>query len=337
MHYLITGHTGFKGSWLSLMLMSLGHEVSGISLNPEQGSLFEKAKIAPLFSSDLRIDIRNSVELKTQLQKIKPDFVFHLAAQPLVRHSYKHPVETFETNVVGTFNLLNAVHETESVRAQLIVTTDKVYKNVGQLSGYVESDILGGSDPYSSSKAAADQLTQEWARTVSKIPIGVARAGNVIGGGDVCEDRLIPDLVRAATTGKQIEIRNPASIRPWQHVLDCLAGYLKLSDQLLRGDGAGVWNFSSDSRDSRTVQEVVNRFAKSWGTQFIQTEPPVKQPHEAGILLLNSEKSNQFLNWNNKYDFNESVDLVVDWEKRFANNADPLVLTNEQIAKFFTK
>jgi CDP-glucose 4,6-dehydratase len=222
MHYLLTGHTGFKGTWLSLLLSSAGHEVSGISLNPVEGSLFSRVRPRDLLNADVRLDIRDAAAVHEQIARIAPDVVIHLAAQPLVRESYRDPRGTFDTNVWGTINVLEATRRTESVQATLIVTTDKVYRNDGRSTGYVESDPLGGHDPYSASKAMADLATQSWRASYPGTPIAIARAGNVIGGGDVSPDRLMPDLIAAFATGTPARIRNPRAIRPWQHVLDCL-------------------------------------------------------------------------------------------------------------------
>ena len=197
MHFLITGHTGFKGAWLNLILHQRGHLVSGISLQPEPGSLFERANIGKFLENDIHCDIRHLTNLTSHFERIKPDVVIHLAAQPLVRESYKNPIETFETNVIGTVNVLKASQQVKQLRAQLIVTTDKVYKNTSKPSGYVETETLGGQDPYSASKAMADIATQSWISSFENAPTAIARAGNVLGGGDVCADRLIPDLINS--------------------------------------------------------------------------------------------------------------------------------------------
>ncbi|MFZ4497882.1 MAG: CDP-glucose 4,6-dehydratase, partial [Candidatus Nanopelagicales bacterium] len=230
MHYLVTGHTGFKGAWMTMWLTSQGHQVSGLALDPEPGALFETAKLHPLLAHDIRADIRDSANVMDALRVTAPDVVIHLAAQPLVRESYLNPRWTFETNVMGTMNVLEAVQQTPSVKTQLIITTDKVYRNVNQVAGYVEPDPLGGDDPYSASKAMADLLTHSWVTSFGGPPTAVARAGNVIGGGDVCKDRLIPDVIAALASGKAPVLRYPNAVRPWQHVLDCINGYLMLVD-----------------------------------------------------------------------------------------------------------
>jgi len=261
MHYLITGHTGFKGSWLALWLNSLGHEVSGISLDPIPNSLFDRANVSESLQNDFRIDIRNSDEVMSALSQVNPDVVFHMAAQPLVRESYADPRYTFETNAMGTLSLLEAVSNTPSVKAHVVVTTDKVYRNINQVAGYVESDPLGGHDPYSSSKAMADLLTQSWISSFPGTPTTIVRAGNVIGGGDVSKDRLMPDLISAYLNNKVPTLRYPNSVRPWQHVLDCLNGYLMISESLLSGKEHPMMNIGPDKESFVTVAKVAELVA----------------------------------------------------------------------------
>ncbi len=249
MHYLITGHTGFKGPWLVLLLLSRGHQVSGLALNPDDGSLFQRAGLTEHLVSDFRVDIRDAEATAAAVKAAAPDVVVHMAAQSLVRESYRNPRYTYETNAIGTLNVLEAVGATPSVRAHVVITTDKVYRNVDQEAGYVETDPLGGDDPYSASKAMADLLAQSWIRSFPGVPTAIARGGNVIGGGDVSHDRLLPDLVAAYADGRAPQLRFPRAVRPWQHVLDCLNGYLVLADALLTGSGLGQWNFGP-GRDS---------------------------------------------------------------------------------------
>jgi CDP-glucose 4,6-dehydratase len=316
MHYLITGHTGFKGSWLAVMLQMQGHTVSGISLDPLQKSLFNQAKLSNLFQNDLRIDIRNSAELSSAVKKIDPEVIIHLAAQPLVRESYRDPVGTFETNVLGTLNLLEATRGLTGLRATLVITTDKVYKNHNHLRGYVETDELGGDDPYSSSKAAADIATQSWVKSFATTPVAIARAGNVIGGGDWATNRIIPDLVNAYSSNQIPTLRYPYAIRPWQHVLDCLNGYMRLVDFMMRDGISGEWNFGPDLGDKHEVLDLVKVFAKAWGVQesdSVWTIEEAEQPHEAGYLLLDSSKSRNTLGWSDKLNFQETVDLTSAW------------------------
>jgi CDP-glucose 4,6-dehydratase len=335
MHYLITGHTGFKGSWLSLMLQMQGHTVSGISLEPVEKSLFEQARLTNIFEHDLRIDIRNSEELKKAVKKISPEVIVHLAAQPLVRESYKDPVGTFETNVLGTLNLLEATRDLKSLKAALIITTDKVYKNYNLLRGYVETDELGGDDPYSASKAAADIATQSWIRSFGTTPITIARAGNVIGGGDWASDRIIPDLVHAYSTNQVPTLRYPNAIRPWQHVLDCLNGYRLLIDSMIKNGTMGAWNFGPSSLQKYTVGQLVSIFSENWGVSGEKWSLKTSdQPHEAGCLLLDSRKSQTALDWKEKLNFETGIVWTVDWFKSdFESNA--YEITYRQIQNFF--
>jgi CDP-glucose 4,6-dehydratase len=316
MHYLITGHTGFKGSWLALMLQMQGHAVSGISLDPQQISLFNQANLKDLFENDFRLDIRNSQELQEAIRKIDPDVIVHLAAQPLVRESYRDPVGTFETNVLGTLNVLEATKGLFNLKATLIITTDKVYKNHNHLRGYVETDELGGDDPYSASKAAADIATQSWVKSFATTPVAIARAGNVIGGGDWATDRIIPDLVNAYSSNQIPTLRYPHAIRPWQHVLDCLNGYLFLIDKMLADGTRGEWNFGPKLEEKHEVRDLVKTFARAWGVQGIDTAWIVQedeQLHEAGYLLLDSSKARQSLGWSDKLNFQETVEMTCSW------------------------
>jgi CDP-glucose 4,6-dehydratase len=334
MHYLITGHTGFKGSWLVLMLNQLGHEVSGIALDPVKNSLFKTAKISKKMSFDERCDIRDVTRLNKKIQKISPDVVIHLAAQPLVRKSYSDPRETIETNAIGTFNVLDAVSKTLSVKANLIITTDKVYKNVNQKKGYLESDHLGGDDPYSASKAMADIVTQSFVKSFPGIPTAIARAGNVIGGGDVSADRLIPDLINGFIQKKPALIRYPSAVRPWQHVLDCLNGYLTLVDKMLNNKMAGEWNFGPDERSFKDVKTVADYLKNRWGHDASWITDEKENPHEAELLALDATKAETQLNWHNKLSFEETLDWTLDWHKAVTAGANPLEQIQDQINKF---
>ena len=335
MHYLITGHTGFKGAWLAMWLEGQGHQVSGLSLDPIPGALFEQANVSSLMTHDIRGDIRDLDVVKNALQATKPDVVFHLAAQPLVRESYQDPRGTIETNVIGTMNLLSAVAETPSVKAHIVITTDKVYKNIDQIWGYKEIDPLGGDDPYSASKAMADILTQSWIKSFGGPPTAIARAGNVIGGGDVSKDRLFPDLLNAYLSGEAPVLRYPEAVRPWQHVLDCLNGYLKLSDALLSGNGQGEWNFGPETSSfvnvgdvATYVREIVGESAPNWTT----TGEP--QPHEANLLSLDARKAELELNWHNKLSFKESLKWTVDWQVAVNNGTAATDTCKSQIEAF---
>ena len=334
MHFLITGHTGFKGAWLSLILQQRGHLVSGISLEPEVGSLFEQAGIENFLQNDIRCDIRESVKLSSHFKQINPDVVIHLAAQALVRESYKNPRDTFEVNAIGTLNVLNASQQIIDLRAQLIITTDKVYKNIGKTSGYVETEALGGQDPYSASKAMADIATQSWLSSFENPTTAIARAGNVIGGGDVCADRLIPDLINSYSTGLTPKLRAPNSVRPWQHVLDCLNGYLTLVDALIDNRTDGAWNFGPDENQSKTVADVVEIAGGVWGVEKSWENDLGNHPHEASLLMLNSKKARTELGWSDKLSFEESVKWTIDWYKNVHNGNDPLEETLKNIKSF---
>ena len=334
MHYLLTGHTGFKGTWLALLLSTRGHKVSGISLDPIEDALFTQIDFATLFANDVRVDIRDEKSLGRYFIEIEPDVVIHLAAQPLVRESYRDPITTYDTNILGTLNVLKATAKTNSIKAQLIVTTDKVYENKNRLDGYVESEALGGHDPYSTSKVVADLLTQAWVRNFKSCPTAIARAGNVIGGGDVSPDRLIPDLINSYTNGTAPLLRYPKSVRPWQHVLDCINGYLKLVDALLLGKGSGAWNFGPNKSEIKTVAEVSELVGKIWGVQnnWILDERP--KPVEAGLLLLNSNKARENLFWADRLDFLDSVNWTTNWYKDVTLGIPPAEVTINQILKF---
>jgi CDP-glucose 4,6-dehydratase len=334
MHYLITGHTGFKGSWLTLMLLERGHTVSGLALDPVPGCLFERARLSELVEDDLRVDIRDAEATAEAMQAVSPDVVIHLAAQPLVRESYRAPRPTFETNVMGTLNVIEAVHNADSVKAHLVITTDKVYRNVNQEAGYVEGDALGSGDPYSTSKAMADLLVQSWVRSFPGVPTAIARAGNVIGGGDVCEDRLLPDLLRSFAAGEEPRLRYPQAVRPWQHVLDCLNGYLMLADALLQGTGAGEWNIGPDRDSFVTVAQLADRVATLFDRGAKWTTDPGEHPHEAGLLALDAAKAQKELGWHNRLSFDQSVEWTVAWELETRAGRDAREATLSQIAAF---
>jgi CDP-glucose 4,6-dehydratase len=336
MRYLITGHTGFKGSWLSLMLHLQGHEVSGFSLDPLSKSLFQEAGLQDIFSHDVRGDIRDKDVLSNAVKEIDPEIVIHLAAQPLVRESYRNPVGTYETNVIGTLNLLEATKHVSDLKATLVVTTDKVYKNRNHLRGYVESDELGGDDPYSSSKAAADIATQSWVKSFNSAPVAIARAGNVIGGGDWAMDRIIPDLVNAYSLCELPKLRYPQAIRPWQHVLDCLNGYLTLIDKMLTDGLTGEWNFGPSIEEKHDVLDLVQTFAKAWGIidwENAWIKELSEQPHEAGYLLLDSNKATSILGWKDKLSFSDSISLTVNWYQQQLES-NPRDVTINQIKRY---
>jgi len=320
------------------MLHDQGHEVSGIALDPESGALFSTAGIADLIQHDVRQDIRDFEALRTAMASIEPDVVIHMAAQPLVRASYAMPRETVETNVVGTMNVMEAVCAVDSVRAQVIVTTDKVYRNVGQSAGYVESDALGGHDPYSASKAAADLIAQSWVTSFDLPPTAIVRAGNVIGGGDVSVDRLLPDLLRSFAVGTPAVIRYPNAVRPWQHVLDCLSGYLEVVDALLAGSGHGEWNFGPGEQGFVSVGEVADLAAADWseltGRPATWTSGSGDQPYESQILALDAAKAERELGWSNHLPVPEAVEWTVRWHAAVSAGKKSRDATLEQIRDF---
>ena len=336
MHYLITGHTGFKGTWVSSLLMAQGHEVSGISLDPEPESLFNHANIKDKLKFDFRVDIRNMDAFKSSVQQIQPEIVIHLAAQPLVRRSYAEPELTFETNFSGTLNVLSAITSLESLKACLIITTDKVYRDTNSKVAYVETDALGGSDPYSASKSADDILTQSWMKSFATPPIAIARAGNVIGGGDWSIDRLVPDAVNAILSGSDLVLRNPDAIRPWQHVLDCLNGYLLLVDSMLSQETELTWNFGPLPESIRTVKDVGESLIRNWGptNSKVRVETDKSQLMESNFLLLDSSKSREKLGWTDILDFEETMRWTTSWYKSHSEGISAESLVSEQVSKF---
>ena len=333
MHYLITGHTGFKGAWLSLMLKTLGNQVSGISLAPESNSIFELSNLSEIFDQNLYQDIRSL--RSSDLPRMNVDVVIHLAAQPLVKASYKSPIDTFQTNVIGTLNVLEVTKDL-TPKATLIITTDKVYKNSEKTSGYGESDPLGGSDPYSASKAAADIATQSWRSSYGVTPISIARAGNVIGGGDFAENRLIPDLINSFIEDKAPIIRYPQSIRPWQHVLDCLNGYLSLVDKQLNDGVNGEWNFSPPATPPHSVSEVASEAAKLWGSNKQWQQDAGEHIAETETLVLDSTKARKELAWSEKLDFQESLSWTVDFYKRVSKGEAQRTVLQDQVNQFLS-
>jgi CDP-glucose 4,6-dehydratase len=330
-HYLITGHTGFKGSWLAMLLKLAGHTVSGISLAPEKSSIFNKSNLQEIFEYHLIQDIRNLTS--TKLPKINFDVVVHLAAQPLVKASYEIPLKTFETNVIGTLNVLELTKEIKP-KATLIITTDKVYKNTSKQTGYIESDPLGGIDPYSASKAAADIATQSWRESFGDHPIAVARAGNVIGGGDIADNRLLPDLINSFIRKDIPKLRFPDAIRPWQHVLDCLNGYLTLINKQLTEGVAGEWNFSPPVSPSHTVAEVADLSADLWGCDQKWMLDSTDHKIETSTLVLDSSKARSELNWSEKLSFEEGIAWTIDFYKVVHNGMNQRKVLENQINKY---
>jgi len=306
MHFFVTGHTGFKGAWLISLLKAKGHKVSGYSLPPAAGGLFAEASMKDDLENHTIGDVRDLALLRLSLNRAMPDVVIHLAAQPLVRRSYEDPMDTYSTNVQGTLNLLQVVTELNYSLVTLVITTDKVYRDSGELH-YSEGDPLGGHDAYSASKAMADILTQSWAATHPELKLHVARAGNVIGAFDVSTDRLIPDVNRALVLREPIRVRNPESVRPWQHVLDCLNGYLEFIDASFRGAELPIaLNFGPESSETRSVSEVL-RVAKNFeATLKVQTVTQ-RGLKETSMLTLDSSEARRILGWKDKIKFEEAV------------------------------
>jgi len=344
---LITGHTGFKGSWLSLLLHKLGAEVYGYALEPPTNpSLFKEAKISNLITSHIG-DIRDYKNLLRVLQLVKPEIIIHMAAQPLVRESYKNPMETYNINVMGTVNLLEAVRHTSGVKAVVNVTTDKCYENKEWHWGYRENEPMGGYDPYSNSKGCSELITASFRNSFFNpsvysqhgVSLASARAGNVIGGGDWAEDRLIPDFIRAISKGEKVRIRSPYAIRPWQHVLEPLSGYLTLAAKLFSegpsyGDG---WNFGPDDKDAKNVEWITNTICSMWGdgaSYEVDTNP---QPHEANYLKLDCSKAKAELEWFPIWDIKTTLKSIVDWNKAFISGKDIKTVTESQIEAYFNR
>ena len=318
----LTGHTGFKGSWLGLMLEQLGAQVHGYALQALPDC--DLASV-PRYERSVHGDVRDQSALRTAMQDARPSVVLHLAAQPLVRRSYADPRETMETNVIGTMNVLEAVREMESVRAVVVVTTDKCYHNREWDWGYRESEALGGRDPYSASKACTELVTAAWRSSFfgdegvdsRATQVASARAGNVIGGGDVSEDRLVPDVIRSLTRGETIVLRNPLAVRPWQHVLEPLHGYLRLAEALCGEQGAtfaDAFNFGPTDADCRPVGEVVDLLCERWGTGHCEHDQSV-QPHEAHLLKLDSSRARNRLGWKTRWSLANAIDEIVVWEQ----------------------
>lgn len=332
---LLTGHTGFKGSWLSLWLNQLGATVSGVALEPETSPNHWDA--LKLDMEDCRQDIRDRNGLASALARAEPEIVFHLAAQALVRRSYRQPVETWAANLLGTVNLLDACVKTPSVRAVVIVTTDKCYANQGWHWGYREIDVLGGHDPYSASKAAVELATASFRSSYGDsdgIPlIASVRAGNVVGGGDWSEDRLIPDLVRAVASERSLEVRNPGATRPWQHVLEPLSGYLALGVKLLRErrEFADAWNFGPGEDGSLTVADVLTQLKSVWPNASWHSTVQ-QQPHEAAVLRLDSSKAHAALGWKPVWSVSQGLRYTAQWYKRYLE--DGSVLSRQQLSTY---
>jgi len=322
----ITGHSGFKGSWLAKTLDMFGAKVFGYSLKPDLE--FNHFDLIEFNKNGVFSDLSNFDKLSLSIKNFKPEIVFHLAAQPLVIQSYLNPIGTYKTNVIGTLNLLEAMKDVDSIKSAVIITTDKVYKNLEKETFYKETDVLGGFDMYSSSKACCEILTESFRNSFFNIDsygknhnllISTARAGNVIGGGDWAKNRLIPDLVNSAVNGKTVEIRNPSSVRPWQHVLDCISGYLLLGATLYNSKikNSGSWNFSPNKDEIFDVETISNLSKDSWIDIDYKVLNTDKKFHEANLLMLDNKKAQNELGWKPKWDTKYSVLKTIEWYKNF--------------------
>lgn len=325
---LITGHTGFKGSWLSIWLHELGAEVVGVALDPSSDrDNFVLSGIGNKIKVDIRADIRNKEQIQAIFNQYQPEIVFHLAAQPLVRLSYEIPVETYETNVMGTINILEAIRNTNSVKVGIMITTDKCYENKEQIWGYRENEPMGGYDPYSSSKGAAEIAISSWRRSffnpeeyvIHGKSIASVRAGNVIGGGDWALDRIVPDCIRALEAGKPINIRSPKAIRPWQHVLEPLNGYMLLAQKIWNEPTKYCegWNFGPHIESISTVWEVAKNIVKEYGKGDLRDLSNADALHEAKLLMLDISKAKFLLGWEPRMNIGQCISLVVDWYKKY--------------------
>jgi CDP-glucose 4,6-dehydratase len=340
----LTGHTGFKGSWLSLWLQHLGADVTGYALCPPSSpSLYEVANVGAGMQSHIA-DIRDLATLQQTMQAAHPDIVIHMAAQPLVRYSYQNPVETYATNVMGTVHLLEAVRHTPSVKAVVNITTDKCYENREWAWGYRENEPMGGYDPYSNSKGCAELVSAAYRSSFFNpgtyaehgVAIATVRAGNVIGGGDWAEDRLIPDIVRAFEANQPVHIRNPHAIRPWQHVLEPLRGYLSLAEKLYEQgpDFAEAWNFGPNDEDAKPVAWIVEQMAQIWGEGTTWQIDAGQHPHEASYLKLDISKARSRLNWHPVLNLKQALELITDWSQAHRASANMHQKTLTQIQTY---
>ena len=340
----LTGHTGFKGAWLSIWLDSLGAKVTGYALKPPTNpSLFDLARLDRRIKSNIA-DVRDAARLKKAMLAARPEIVIHMAAQPLVRESYRIPAETYETNVMGVVNVLEAIRACPSVKAAVNVTTDKCYENKEHARAFREEEPMGGYDPYSSSKACSELVTATYRNSFFNpadfkkhgVALASARAGNVIGGGDWAADRLIPDMIRAALKGEKVRIRNPRAIRPWQHVLEPLAGYLSLAEQLYKHGPkyAQAWNFGPEAGDAKDVEWIVKRLFGSWPEAPGYTIDKGRHPHEAHYLKLNSSKARRELGWAPRWHIGTAIDKIIQWTRAYKAGEDMREVCLKQIAEY---
>lgn len=336
---LVSGHTGFKGSWLCLWLQSLNAEVFGLSLAPTTNpALFKEARVGEGMTSILG-DIRDYETVYSAIQKAHPEIVIHMAAQPLVRYSYQEPIETYATNVMGTLHMLEAARRIGTVRAVINVTTDKCYENKEWIWGYREDEPMGGYDPYSSSKGCSELVTSAYRRSFydnAGISLATARAGNVIGGGDWAEDRLVPDILRAFEKNQPVVVRYPRAIRPWQHVLEPLCGYLQLAEYLYQNGSAysGAWNFGPNDHDAKPVEWIVEQMIARFGQGASWQKDDNHHPHEANYLKLDNSKAKSQLGWSPKWSIQQALENIVSWHKCWINKEDILQLCLAQISHY---
>lgn len=341
----VTGHTGFKGGWLTLWLHQLGARVHGFALDPpSKPNFFEVASIESVLASETRANLGDLAALKLALSTAEPEVIFHLAAQPLVRESYLDPLGTLATNIMGTAHILEAARVTPSVQAIVLVTTDKVYENREWVYPYREIDPLGGHDPYSASKAASEIVAASYrasffgSESGHPVRIATARAGNVIGGGDWATDRLVPDCLRAFMKAQPVVLRFPDAVRPWQHVLEPLAGYLRLAEQLLAAEGdtfATAWNFGPDATDDATVGEVAAMAAQLWGKGArVEQAPSPHNPHEAGLLRLDSTRARMNLGWKPRWSLQHALKHTVNWHWAWIQGEDMNAVSLSQIRAY---
>jgi CDP-glucose 4,6-dehydratase len=337
---LITGHTGFKGSWLTIWLKKLGADITGFSKSiPTNPNLFEISNIEAEINS-INGDVQDYQFLKETITKVEPEIVFHMAAQSLVIKSYSDPIETYSTNVMGTVNLLNAIRETKKSKIVINVTSDKCYENNESLEGYKEDDPMGGHDPYSSSKGCSELITKSFresffnSNTKENVALASVRAGNVIGGGDWAENRLIPDIIRSIKNNESVNIRNPNAVRPWQHVMDPLNGYISLAEKLYDNQTFSEgWNFGPEKNEIKSVSWIINKFDELWKSK-IDWIVQNNQLHEATNLILNCQKAKSRLGWNSKINTELALKWTIEWYTKYFENKDMRKITEEQINKF---
>lgn len=336
---LLTGHSGFKGSWLLAILEQAGATVHGLSLPPLQGSHFETLGYLETHGGSEFFDIRDFANVKKTISDFNPEVIFHLAAQPLVRESFRSTRETFEVNVMGGVNVLEAARDAVALRAIVFITSDKAYENLEWEWGYRENDQLGGVDPYSASKGAVEIVASAYRRSVltdSKLRISTARAGNVIGGGDWSKDRLVPDIVRSVMQSIPVVIRNPNSTRPWQHVLEPLSGYLLLAQRMLQGEEIkDSYNFGPDTSESHTVLSLATGLLAIMGRRELEIVPDSENLHEAGVLQLNCDRAKLDLGWAPRWNFEKTLVMTGDWYKNHMSSSPSTSITGQQIKEYF--